>query len=129
MRQFKFRAWSNEHNRYCDFVTLDEDGRWIGWIKGSGVYLTTADIILEQYTGLKDNDGKEIYEGDVLWWEHYNGMNFNMYEHKAEVKKKKKLAEYFVSYADTSLGELIMEEEVYINTNIHENPELLGGKE
>ena len=129
MRQFKFRAWSNEHNRYCDFVTLDEDGRWIGWIKGSGVYLTTADIILEQYTGLKDNDGKEIYEGDVLWWEHYNGMNGKMYEHKAEVYYDEKLAEYFVSYADTSLGELIMEEEVYINTNIHENPELLGGKE
>lgn len=70
-RTIKFRAWSNEHNRYCDFVTLDENGKWIGWIKSSGVYLTTTDIILEQYTGSKDTNGKEICEGDLVkgrWW-------------------------------------------------------------
>lgn len=65
-REIKFRAYSNEHNRYCDFVTLDENGRWIGWIKSSGIYLTTADSILEQYTGLKDKNGKEIYENCEL---------------------------------------------------------------
>lgn len=66
MRKPKFRAWSNEHNRYCDFVTLDESRRWIGWIMSSGTYLTTTDINLEQYTGLKDKNGKEIYEGDIV---------------------------------------------------------------
>lgn len=65
-REIKFRAWSNEHNRYCDFVTLDENGKWIGWIKSNGVYLTTPDIVLEQDTGLKDKNSKEIYEGDIV---------------------------------------------------------------
>ena len=65
-REFKFRAWSNEHNRYCDFVTLDEIGRWIGWIQCNKVFLTTTDIVLEQDTGLKDKNGKEIYEGDIV---------------------------------------------------------------
>lgn len=72
MKELKFRAWSSENNRYCDFVTLDESGRWIGWIKSSGVYLTTVDIILEQYTGLKDKNGKEIYEGDLVAYEKDN---------------------------------------------------------
>lgn len=66
MREIKFRAWSNEYNRYCDFVTLDEGCRWIGWIKSSRVYLTTIDIVVEQCTNLKDKNGKEIYEGDRI---------------------------------------------------------------
>ena len=66
MRELKFRAWCNEYHRYCDFVTLDEIGRWIGWIKTSGVFLTTVDIVLEQSTGLKDKNGEEIWEGDVV---------------------------------------------------------------
>lgn len=28
MRENKYRAWSEDHNRYCDFVTLDEIGGW-----------------------------------------------------------------------------------------------------
>ena len=72
MKDLKFRAWSSEHNRYCDFVTLDESRRWIGWIMSSGVYLTTTDINLEQYTGLKDKNGKEIYEGDLVAYEKDN---------------------------------------------------------
>lgn len=70
MRELKFRAWSEEHGRYCDFVTLDRDGQWLGWleiwIENRKSFLTTTDIIIEQYTGLKDKNGKEIYEGDIV---------------------------------------------------------------
>jgi uncharacterized phage protein (TIGR01671 family) len=61
MREIKFRAWSNETN---EMMTHDD------LLKGDGYYLGLSGklnaIILMQYTGLKDKNGKEIYEGDII---------------------------------------------------------------
>jgi hypothetical protein len=53
MREIKFRAWDAQHQQYLYFTPWDEMGQeqYVEW---------------EQFTGLKDSVGKEIYEGDII---------------------------------------------------------------
>lgn len=66
MRELKFRAWANGHEKWCHNIEYMGDGFWLGYVDDGVGELSTTDIIVEQYTGLKDKNGKEIYEGDIV---------------------------------------------------------------
>jgi hypothetical protein len=64
MREIKFRAWRSGDGGCMEFGHYVPDHGNINWFDLSNS--VGKDLILMQYTGLKDRNGKEIYEGDVL---------------------------------------------------------------
>jgi len=84
MREIKFRAWATENKKMFHDVYFDDLEVWIQDKEGEPAII--GDIlkksmlqhcILMQYTGLKDKNGKEVYEGDIVEVEllHYPESN------------------------------------------------------
>ncbi len=140
MREIKFRAWDKEKKKmYADVGIFPfpwnertRNSSWSFSADGTTVNPYHENITLMQYTGLKDKNGKEVYEGDILEAKVYvpgqeNSPTFWPRIDRWEVKLEKeefdngwKYIIWNVSVEDKPDYEII--------GNIHENPELLGEK-
>lgn len=132
MREIKFRAWDME-NKIMRFSGIEEP-------LTMGEIIPLNSYILMQYTGLKDKNGKEIYEGDILEftdkWEWYRSsygikMNFAGQSELKELQEKyaaepmHRREVKFDPLEGYGLSKGDLEDYFEIIGNIYENPELL----
>ena len=126
MRELGFRVLDKETNDYglSDFLILDSNGKLMFFnFAGDNVkiqYVNQKNFIVEQYTGLKDKNGKMIYEGDIVKMPDWAIGPTN---EKVRFSKLWCGSEPFVNGCFECMSP--DSEEVEVIGNVHENPELL----
>lgn len=127
MRQIKFRGMSLNGWVYGYYVVLPDGLGGLDeciWELGADNAIPVNSEIISQYTGLKDKNGTEIYEGDVL--------AYNKQEYVAGYPRETNPIER-VSYglgafwvgSDLLIDAIDNDSENEIIGNVFENPELL----
>ena len=120
-REFEFRAWLTEYNKMVNIYSWNILQEYFMCSEyDSEFYLDETPIM--QYTGLKDKNGKEIYEGDILF------ESFGEKYYKVVFENGSFKAEFEGDFEEHSFDLIdVVAQGCEVVGNIYENPELLGG--
>lgn len=154
--RFKFRFWHNEYKKMVEVFNFGIDGGCCEWVQHSPIYNTEdglpildnwggvmeepskiirrsklIDGVLEQCTGVKDKNGKLVYENDIIEitspvYDHYNSkprLNKNI-----QVVKWRENQTGFYPFC-YGIHQEYEETTFEVIGNVHENKELLKNED
>ena len=118
-RPIKFRAWDYTSNVMRNDITemvFNSDGtlNQINVETGADILFPEKECVLMQYTGLKDKNGVNIYEGDIILVIDAVSMEQSIHD---------------VKWVGIGWTRQILFTQVEVIGNIYENPELLETRE
>lgn len=120
MREIKFRAWDKELEKMHYDIEYIYDDVVTSCASFGDILEDTERFNVMQYTGLKDQNGKEIYEGDIV---HFKTLRSK--EYIGEVKSYEDAASFFVVVKEHYMECLDAVYDLEVLGNIYENKELL----
>lgn len=121
MRALKFRAWSKTDK--VMIYDLNSPRLVHGELREE-----SDDYIFMQYTGLKDKNGKEIYEGDISKIKVWCGSLYTICNLPIIFKDQRFGYELYCGSGDYEVMNMDFSDEFEVIGNIHENHELLENK-
>ena len=113
----KIRVWDKVFNHYWTDEEIKENAAWLLFPDNGNI----DDIEIEQCTGLRDNNGKLVFEGDVV---PVNGEKWRV------IWSDEDCAFFFSNLKEVYHQPIfpdfyLMTDEFKVIGNVHENPELL----
>jgi uncharacterized phage protein (TIGR01671 family) len=136
MREIKYQGFNGTKLQDVRRIDFDADGHTVFWFPCENYpnifYQNCEKYPLRQFTGFKDKNDKEIYEGDIVEWLDFNNWRVAIVEINPDIQfriihspvRPPSIEEGYIfeygrfSYSDT-------EHHLTIIGNIYENPELL----
>ena len=134
-KEMKFKAWDKKNKCWLtdkENVYLSEEGEAFILVRGAASdYLSRVDVDVIFYIGLKDKNGKEIYEADILEFKNDLGRHHKytvfsvdgglaINTHKSDLGKE---TQFYDACADMQTAQWIRQ--CAVIGNIYENADLL----
>lgn len=111
MREIRFRAWDKENNTMLTWEQLKSEADF-SWF-------ADENLVFMQYTGVKDENGVQIFEGDIYRYEYYTGSGVEYRNRVVEWETTE------IAYEGVFHGYEINNYEIEVIGNIYEHKHLL----